>query len=489
MKRLFRFKKLALSGCIALGLFSAGQLAAATDDLPELGTTAASTLSLDKEIKIGDAYMRMLRGSRPMLNDPLLNQYIDELGHRLVAQANDVKTPFNFFMVEDDEINAFAIFGGYIGVHSGLLLMADNESQLAAVIGHEISHVTQRHLARSIEARRQTSPATMGALLGSLVLALAGAPQAGVAALQTTIAVGQQMSINYTRSFEKEADRIGIALLARSEFDPMASPEFFGKLAQKYRFASKPPPMLLTHPLPESRIADSRARALAYGRRNIAPNLQFHLAKARILVRHTGGKHEQKMDRLDRLEKKKAMMPAAIAYGRALALLQNKQPAKARRVIETLRNNDPDNLFYIDTLTDILLAQKQADGAVALLHPYSERMPYNTVVTLNYANALIEAKQPKVAVDLLDNYVIEKPNDILGWSILQKANRQAGHKAKRHQAKAEYIALFGDYKRALLELYSAHNQIADDQPLEKARIEARIKQMRRERDELKALKI
>lgn len=488
MNKIKSFKKRWLPALVACAMFSSGSLVAATDDLPELGTVAASTLSLDKEILIGKAYMKMIRGSRPLINDPLLSEYIEELGHQLVAQANDVKTPFHFFMVQDNEINAFAFFGGHIGIHSGLLMMADNESQLAAVIGHEISHVTQRHLARSIEAQRRGSTATMGAMLGSVLLALAGAPQAGMAAMQTTMAVGQQMSINYTRSFEKEADRIGIALLARSNFDPMASPEFFGKLAQKYRFASKPPPMLLTHPLPESRISDSRLRALSYGHRNVPADLEFQLAKVRVLVRHSGLEDEMSYDQLLKLEKDQALKPQAIAYGKALSLLQTDKPQQAKAIIESLRKANPDNLYYLDTLTDIHLAQKAPDKAVKLLSYYAQRMPNNAVISLNLANAMITAKQAPEAIKLLEHFLVDYPENQLAWQLLQEANLQTGNQAGRHLAKAEHIALFGDYKRALLELYSAHNLIEDDQ-LQKARIEARIKQMRQQRDDLKALSI
>ena len=141
--------------------------------LPEIGTTAASTLTIEKEMEYGDAYMRMLRASRPVISDPLLSEYLQDLGHRLVANAEDVRTPFNFFMIQNREINAFAFFGGHVAIHSGLFLHARTESELASVIAHEIAHVTQRHLARSMEDQAKKSPATMAALIGSLMLAIA----------------------------------------------------------------------------------------------------------------------------------------------------------------------------------------------------------------------------------------------------------------------------------------------------------------------------
>ncbi len=224
--------------------------------LPEIGTTAASTLTIEKEIEYGDAYMRMLRASMPVISDPLLSEYVQDLGHRLVANASDVRTPFNFFMIQNREINAFAFFGGHVAIHSGLFLHAKTESELASVVAHEIAHITQRHLARSMEDQAKKSPATMAALIGSLMLAIAS-PEAGIAAIHATTAASAQGQINYTRSNEKEADRIGITTLAKSGFNVQAMPRFFGRLSDQYRYASTPPAMLLTHPLPESRISDT----------------------------------------------------------------------------------------------------------------------------------------------------------------------------------------------------------------------------------------
>ncbi|KAA3493745.1 M48 family metalloprotease, partial [Vibrio mimicus] len=158
-----------------------------TIELPDIGTVAGSTLTIDQELIYGDAYMRMLRNNQPVINDPVLNEYIDNLGHRLVANANDVKTPFTFFLIRDRNINAFAFFGGYVALHSGLFLHAQSESELASVMAHEIAHVTQRHLARSMEEQARRSPATIAALAGSLLLAIA-APEAGIAAINATMA-------------------------------------------------------------------------------------------------------------------------------------------------------------------------------------------------------------------------------------------------------------------------------------------------------------
>lgn len=191
---MFRLKKAPVYTLItSLLLGSVPNIALASNSimLPDMGTTAASTLTIDKELEYGDAYMRMLRSSKPIINDPVLTEYVQDLGHKLVANASDVRTPFTFFLIRDKEINAFAFFGGHVAIHSGLFLYAQNESELASVLAHEIAHVTQRHLARSMEEQAKRSPATMAALVGSLMLAIAS-PEAGIAAMQATTAASMQ---------------------------------------------------------------------------------------------------------------------------------------------------------------------------------------------------------------------------------------------------------------------------------------------------------
>ena len=344
--------------CVATAL-ATPTVTASSIDLPDIGTTASGTLSIAQELQYGDAYMRMLRSSQPIVNDPVLNEYISTLGHKLVANADDVKTPFTFFMIRDRNINAFAFFGGYVALHSGLFLHAQSESELASVVAHEIAHVTQRHLARSMEEQAKRTPATIAALAGSLLLAIA-APQAGIAAITATTAGSMQGTINYTRSNEKEADRFGISTLAKAGFEPQAMPRFFGRLADDFRYASKPPPMLLTHPLPEDRITDSRARAQRYPDPRISSSLEYHLARARVIARYAGIDAKSSLDWFDRTEKKaQADLQPAFQYGRALVYLDNKELDKAAAILQPMAKKDPNNHFYLDALSDLYLAQDQ----------------------------------------------------------------------------------------------------------------------------------
>ncbi|WP_067657410.1 beta-barrel assembly-enhancing protease [Ferrimonas marina] len=471
---------------LTLSLLVSVGIAKAANELPELGTVAATTLTIDKENEIGDVYMRVLRSQLPIVTDPVMNEYLNDVGHRIVAHAGNVKTPFEFFLVNNSEINAFAFFGGHVGVHTALFHHADSESELASVLAHEVAHVTQRHLARSIEAQQKTGPATLAGVLGSILLAMA-APEAGIAALQSTLAIGQQMQINYTRSNELEADRIGMQTMVAAGFDPYAAPSFFGKLAAQYRFASKPPAMLMTHPLPESRIADTRNRANRYPKRTVPDNLMFQLAKARAQVRFSNYSAERARDIFERqLASSTYPFKDAASYGMALTHFRMDQFDEAQALIEQLLEKDGKNLFYLDTYTDVMLAQKQYDKAIDKLLEARKTRPNNSVLELNLAHAYIEAKQPEKARPILERHLILTKEKSVVYDLLAQTYQQLDMPAQRYQVQAEILALRADYPRAIDQLQHAY-RLSRSNALQLARIDARIKQLRQAEQQMRNL--
>ncbi len=472
--------------CIASTFTPSVATYASTTDLPDIGTAASGTLTIAQERQYGDAYMRMLRSSKPIVSDPVVNEYIDSLGHRLVANANDVKTPFTFFMIRDRNINAFAFFGGYVALHSGLFLHAQSESELASVLAHEIAHITQRHLARSMEDQARRSPATLAALAGSLLLAIA-APEAGIAAITATTASNAQSQINYTRANEQEADRFGIATLEKAGFEARAMPRFFGRLADEYRYASTPPPMLLTHPLPEARITDSRARAQSYPVRHLAPSMPYQLTRARIIARYADLDSDAALDWFNRTEKKSdPALKDAFDYGRALVYLDTNKLDQAQSLLEALQQKAPNNNYYLDALTDLYIAQQQPKKAQAMLDAALKINPKNPVLTINYANALIEDKQNQPAVRVLQRYTHDNPDDVNGWQLLSEANARLGNNAEDLAARAEILALKADWNKSI-QYYTQASKIAELGSLEQARYDARIDQLMAQRDRFMAI--
>ncbi|MCD9799412.1 beta-barrel assembly-enhancing protease [Klebsiella pneumoniae] len=469
-------KTLVATAIASLTLGSIGPaFADSADTLPDMGTSAGSTLSIGQEMQMGDYYVRQLHGSAPLINDPLLVQYINGLGMRLVAHANSVRTPFHFYLINNDQINAFAFFGGNVVLHSALFRYSDNESELASVMAHEISHVTQRHLARAMEDQKRNAPLTWVGALGSILLAMAS-PQAGMAALTGTLAGTQQGMISFTRQNEEEADRIGIQVLQRSGFDPQAMPMFMGKLLDESRYSTRPPEMLLTHPLPESRLADARNRANQMRPVVVQSSADFYLAKARTLGMYTNGDNKLGTDLLNAWDKGNIRQQHAAQYGRALLAMESNNFDQARKTLQPLLNADPQNAWYLDLATDIDLGQKKTSDAINRLKNARE-LRTNPVLQLNLANALLQGGQPGEAATILNRYTFTYKEDGNGWDLLAQAEGALGNRDQELAARAESMALVGQLEQAISLLSSASSQVKLGS-LQQARYDARIDQLR-----------
>ena len=443
--------------------------------LPDMGTAAAATLSIGQEKEMGDYYMRLLRGSAPIINDPVLNQYINDLGKKLVSKSESVQTPFHFYIMKSNVLNAFAFFGGNVVVHSRLILDTDNESQLASVMAHEIGHVTQRHLARAMEAQNNNSPYVWGATLGSLLLTLAN-PEVGIAGITTTMAGSTQSMINFTQSNEQEADRVGLRTLAKAGFDPYASSEFLQKLADQSRFSSKPPEILMTHPLPNSRLSDIRNRSLQYSKKNIIPSLNYYLAKARIAIRMSNQTNARLLIE-DYRKLNNEQSKIAVIYANALVDYNNNNYQKAKQQLQPLLDNEPNNIWYIDLMTDIDLALNNSSTAISRLQSALKRSPDSSALQLNLANAYVKARNYQQAVSLLHRYTFDHNDDTNGWDLLITAYGGLKSRAQEMSARAESIALEGNFTDAIRLLTNAKTQAKGNQTLI-AKIDARINKLK-----------
>ncbi|MDX3773727.1 M48 family metalloprotease [Chromatiaceae bacterium AAb-1] len=469
--------KTSLAICLLFaGIYS--QPASAINGLPDIGGNAFSTLTPEKEKQLGDVMMRQTRGSLPMVYDPLLDEYINALGNRLVARANDVRFPFKFYWVNNKNINAFATLGGNIVSHTGTLAISDTESEFASVMSHEIAHVTQRHIARYVEAQSQKAPLTLAGLLGAIVLATVN-PEAGMAAIMATQGLAQQTSINFTRSNEQEADRIGMQILAESGFDPYAVPLFFNKLSEQSRFVNQQLSFLQTHPLSQSRVSDTRLRAEQFPQRFVPDSQDFTLSKARVLARYHYDSKTAELNFSRRLAEPGGNTRAN-RYGLAIALFDNKKYDESLTIIEQLLERDEHNLYFIDVYTDILIAQKKYPQALEMLEKQYQLRPNNQVVTLNYANAAIKAGSERQAINLLRNMLFYKDDNILAYDLLSEAYRNLGDMAKYYEARADLYYQLANYPKAIDDVNEALNHLKPEEKLENRRLEAKKKQLQAE---------
>ncbi|PHM66633.1 TPR repeat-containing protein [Xenorhabdus stockiae] len=449
-----------------------------TDEtLPDIGTTAASTLSTNQEIEMGDFYIREIRAGTPLIYDPLLTQYINKLGQRLVNHADAVKTPFHFYIVNNPNINAYAFFGGNVVLHSALFRYSRNESELASVMAHEISHVTQRHLARMMEDTQRKAPLAWAGTLGSILLLMAN-PQAGMAALSGTLAGFSQGMISFTRENEQEADRIGMRILSRAGYDPYGMPNFMQILSERTLHNSEIPEILYTHPLPDSRLADARNRANQYPKKSIPESQEYLLARVRILTLESTLSSAYIEDLLTKYSRGTPKEQIAASYGRALLLTKQKKYVEARKVLTPLLNNQPDNIWFIDAMTDIDIEQTRYEQAITRLQQALQKHKNNPVLQINLANVYIEAKQYPKASQLLFQYTFSHPDNLAGWSLMAEAASKQGKRSEELSAYAETMALQGKFDMAISYLSQA-SALAKLNSYDQARYDARIDQLRK----------
>ena len=321
--------------------------ARAATDLPDIGDSAGAVISPEQEYKLGQAFLRDLRSKDMVLDDGEVGQYIQSLGSKLAAQADTQPNPFTFFVVNSNVLNAFAIPGGFIGVHAGLIQETKTESELAGVMAHEISHVTQHHGARMFEAASRLSIPSAVGILGAIALGALN-PQAGQAAVAAVMAGQQQYALNFTRANEQEADRIGIQVMAQANFNPQGMADFFERLQTANRFNDPAlvPEFLRTHPVTTNRIAEARDRADHMPHVKVDESDQFQLMRAKIIVQDAKEPRDAVNFFASALREGQFQNESVARYGYALALTHAGDYSKAGIELSKLVQSAPDNVHY-----------------------------------------------------------------------------------------------------------------------------------------------
>jgi len=444
-----------------------------------MGDSSATVLSIADEQRIGKEMMQQLKSSGMVLDDPIANEYIQNLGHTLSSAAVTPQNHFHFFIVNAPSINAFAMPGGYIGVHQGLILASETEDELAAVLAHEIAHVTQHHIARSVEKANQMSlPVTAGVLAAIL---LGGSnPQAANAALAATMGGSQQMQLDFTRANEKEADRVGMQLLATSDYDPRGMGEFFSRLEEKTRYAGNgAPEFLRTHPVTTNRLAEAENRASLYPKHHRDNSIDYLLIKSRLRLNQAGSNLDKLQKELDNEQPKTAREREAQQYLSALIQEKQGQITTARKTLTTLRQRHPQRIAYIYALATLERQQGKYSEADRIFTEGLNQYPGNTLLSLARAENLIEAKNYTQARQQLERILRTAPENTQAYQLLAQVEDASGNKAAYYLAQAEFYYLSGEPHSALDQLNMA-KRLTPLPHYFAVRIDARLKSIKQE---------
>lgn len=448
--------------------------------LPDMGESIDRDISTQEELVMGQGFYKALRQQAVMIENPMVNHYLQSLGQRLVSASGWQAYPFHFSLIKDDQINAFAAPGGYISVFSGLMLRTENENELAGVMAHEIAHVTQRHIARMILGRTQIDLTTLAAVAAAMVIGAAGGSgDAAVAAAHLGMAGAIQQQINFTRENEYEADRIGIQILADAGFDPSGMVSFFDKLGKQEgdSFYAKNE-MLRTHPVTTNRIAEAYNRAdllrpkrvinspdYAFAKATLAAELAPPLASAAVIKKQS--------------EPETRPQGIVTRYYNALLLARSGHEPQALTMLTELFGKQSDNLWIGIALADVQRSMKKDDAALQTLQKLLAYYPQHPVLTLKQAqlwmNSDAERAYQALRVSLRNN-----PQNTALLGALAEAAALTQRPVENHEALGQFFLAQQQLHEALSEFETARALAASSapgggDPIARQRLDAQIK--------------
>lgn len=453
-------------------------------ELPSLGDSSSAIISPEQEHQLGRAWLSILRGQVRQLEDPLLKDYIESSVYRLAETSQLTDRRLEFIILASPHLNAFAAPGGIIGVNGGLLLHAETEAEYASVMAHELAHLSQRHFARGLEAQKRMQVPLMAAMLAGVVAAAAGGGDLGIAAIASTQAAAIQEQRRFSRQNEQEADRIGLLNLHKAGFDPNAMPTMFERLMRQYRYDRMPPEFLLTHPVSESRIADTRNRAEQYDGQGTVDSLYYQLIRARLQLTFEGTAGLALKRFRSQLEDDPTLDSAR--YGLALALIRASQLDEAGKQLDTLLKKTPSSIIYNLAAVDLEISRKQYKQASQRVDNLLKSHPRN--FPLLKAKYEVQLKQNDIAgaEDTINLLLKQRPNDPDIWFEVSEVRGLSNNIIGLHEARAEYFARVGDYGQAIEQLDYARRRASNNFP-RAARIDARQQALINEEQAIKKM--
>jgi predicted Zn-dependent protease len=450
-------------------------------NLPELGNSASDVLSNSEERKYAESLLRQLRAYELLIEDPLINNFFSDMGFNLVSRSDQPEAAFTFVVLDQDVINAFAAPGGVIALHSGLILLADTQDEVAGVLSHEIAHITQLHMYRAFEKGKTMNILAMLAMMG-LILASGGNSEVITGAVMGAQAVVAQAQINFTRHNEVEADRVGIRTLAASGYDPQGMADFFSKMSKTTRANGEgPPEFLRTHPVSVNRIAEAESRIQNLPPVEAADGRQFYIVQARLRALFENDPNDAIKHFTTQLEKPlSAARKNGNLYGLAIARQRNAEYDKAEAILSDLLEDEPSRLAFQLQMANLHLIRgwyKQAIDALADLY---HSFPGNQAIALEYGKALLQQNKPEQAETasvILRQQLASRKTDPALYALYAQAANLAGDEVRATEAIAESYYQRGGTTEAITQLESLTRR-SDLDYYQRARVGARLMELR-----------
>lgn len=446
------------------------------EGLPDLGEAAEADLPPVMAQRIGQAIFNEYRVQPEFIDDPEVIDYINQLGQRLVDKSSEARFPFEFFVLRDASLNAFAMPGGYIGVHTGLIQAAQTESELAGVLAHEVSHVTQRHLARLFNKQNQMAMPMLVAMAAALLAARNNSSVAvgGIAAAQ---AATIQTQLSYSRDFEREADRIGLNLLESAGFDVRGMEGFFERLQKFGRlYENNAPGYLRTHPLTSERLSDMGNRIQDKPKRKVADSIEFALVKGKLRATD-GAARDAVADFNAMLKEKTDSSEIGLRFGLAHAQLRVGNLVAAAQALAELRR-----LKAVSVMVDLLAAQltlKQGNltNAEAQIRQALQRYPQSRAASYALTELLLGAGRNEAAMRHINADLQLWPNDAQLYLLQARTYAASGKRLQQHWAQAEAYTMRGQLRQAVEQLLLAQKS-PDGDFFEYSQVEAKLRELK-----------
>jgi beta-barrel assembly-enhancing protease len=453
------------------------------EGLPDLGDVAQAGFTPIQERKLGESIMREIRADRSFYDDAEATDYINTLGNRLVASSTDARQDFEFFLIRDPQINAFALPGGFVGVHTGLILSAQSESELASVLSHEIAHVTQRHIARMIAQQKNNQVLSLAALGAALLLSRASG-QAAEAAAAFGTAGSIQGQLNFTRANEQEADRVGVQILERAGFDPRAMAIFFERMQRATRiYETGAPSYLSTHPLTYERIADIQNRIRNGSYKQVPDSLEFQLIRAKLKAQLESPDEAVAFFETG-LTERRFLSEAATHYGLARSLLRVKNYARAQKEVEALRKVAPASPIVETLACEITQGSGGPAAGLVCFRDASRAYPSYRTIVYAHANALLLAGQPEASLKVVEERLQSITDDYRLYLLQARCYAALNKRLAQHRAQAEAYVRMGNVTGAVEQLQLGLKS-GDGDFYQLSSAESRMRELRRLDEELK----